>query len=105
MSDIQTPENGDDKGNTDAFNGAKLEFPITFHLKAVLDASLSNEEHIKNIEDTLNKLNIENKYLSCNVSSKGTYTSYHFEVTIISKSQMETMYDNIKKLSGFKFAL
>jgi putative lipoic acid-binding regulatory protein len=105
MSDIQTPDNGNTPDTNDAFSGAKLEFPVTFQLKTVLDTSLSSEEQITNIGNILNDLNIANKYLSNKASSKGSYTSYQFEVTIISKPQMETMYDNIKKLPDFKFAL
>ncbi len=45
------------------------------------------------------------RFVSQKVSSKGTYMSYTYHVTIVNKEQMEKMYLAIKSVEGLKFAL
>ena len=103
--DKSTQSNGKPKDIRMEVDGVEIEYPVTFQLKAVLDNSNSDEENQRNISALLGKLNIPNKLIGSKVSSKGTYTSYHYDVTISGKPQLEEMYEAMKQLPGFKFAL
>ncbi len=91
--------------NQDAFKGKEIEFPVSFILKAVMNAGSSDKVNKDNIEKVLNNLKISNSFTDSKQSSKGTYTSYHYKVNIESKQQLETMYESLKNVEGLKFAL
>ncbi len=101
MSEVPTPENGRSK----EIDNAKIEFPVTFQLKAVMDSSVTDENNKENISAVLESLEIKNKCTGSKKSSKGTYVSYNYQVTLISKLQLETLYDKLKGVPGLKFAI
>ena len=105
MTKISTPENGKPTGDNNPIENAKIEFPVTFKLKAVMDNSYSEEENKKKIISVLSDLKIKNNFIDLAKSSKGTYTSYHYQITLISKPQMETLYENLKNIPGLKLAI
>lgn len=105
MSNKKKPTNGGAKDLNKELEGVEIEFPVDFQLKVVIDSSHKDDETTKNIVSVLANLNIPEKYNGKRHSSKGTYTSYHYNVTLDSKKQMEDMYDELKKIPGFKFAL
>lgn len=84
---------------------AKIEFPVTFDLKTVLSTSASDDENVKNLSAVFNKLKIDNSYIGSKLSSKGTYVSYNFKVTLINKPQLEKLYSDLKGVPGLKFAI
>ena len=51
---IKNTTNGNSKNN-DPFQNEKIEFPVTFELKAVLDASSADDENMKNISTVFKK--------------------------------------------------
>jgi putative lipoic acid-binding regulatory protein len=89
----------------DVTQDAKIEFPVTFDLKAVIVASISNEENKKNLVGVFDILNVKNSYISNKKSSKGTYVSYNYKVTLKDKIQLEKLYSDLKNVPGLKFAL
>ena len=105
MSKEKKPTNGGAKDLNKELEGVEIEFPVDFQLKVVIDSSHNDDENTKNIVLVLANLNIPEKYNGSRQSSKGTYTSYHYNITLESKTQMEKMYDELKKIPGFKFAL
>ncbi len=105
MTALKAPHNGgSNNGNKDLAN-AKIEFPVTFQLKAVMDKTSTDDGNKEKIVEVLNSLEIKNKYLDRKASSKGTYTSYNYQVTLVSKLQLETLYDKLKTMPGLKFAI
>ncbi len=83
----------------------KINFPVTFNLKAVIDSSTSDEENITNLSSIIDDLKIKNLYIGNKKSSKGTYVSYNYKVTLQSKMQLEKLYTNLKSIPNLKFAL
>lgn len=83
----------------------KIEFPVTFDLKAVMQESENDKINTNNLEVVFKKLDVVHKYLHKKVSSKGTYSSYTYQVTLENKKQMESMYAALKNVEGLKFAL
>lgn len=105
MAAMKDSPNGGAKNKQNQFGNAEIEFPVTFVLKAVMDKLGSDEVNMEIIQMVLDNNEIKSKFKNSVNSSKGTYTSYHYEVTLISKLQMETMYAELKTLPGLKFAL
>jgi putative lipoic acid-binding regulatory protein len=83
----------------------QIEFPVTYQLKAVMTGTRYDDENKQDIVDVLSKLDIVHAYLDKKVSSKGTYTSFTYEVTLISKDQMYKMYAQLRTIKNLKFAL
>lgn len=96
-------------GNLDNLNksieGVKIEYPVTFELKVVFDTSYSDEENKERLTEVFNKVDIEYSYIGNKKSSKGTYVSYNYKVTLQSKPQLEMLYSDLKNVQGLKFAL
>lgn len=86
------------------FQGQEIEFPVTFNLKAVLPAS-TDKENKKKIENVLANNKIRFAFQTKKVSSKGTYASYTYKVTLESKDKMTRLYDELKKIEDLKFAI
>lgn len=83
----------------------KIEFPVTINLKAVMEGTGLDEENKTKIVNVFSELGIKNSFQDKKVSSKGTYTSYTFEVVLNSKEEMENLYARLKNVDGLKFAL
>jgi len=104
-----TKKNTDNKGNAKSvekvIQNAEIEYPVTYELKAVMNTSVSDDENKEKLSALLIEHGIVNKYIGNKKSSKGTYVSYNYEVTLNSKVQMENLYASLKELPGLKFAL
>jgi putative lipoic acid-binding regulatory protein len=91
--------------NADSFNDQKIEFPVTFELKAVMVADGDPAGNKKKLVKVFTKLQIKSRFVADKVSSKGTYISYTYTVTLDTKEQMEKLYEDLKGVEGLKFAL
>ena len=96
--------NGNGK-NADPFKDKKIEFPVAFELKAVMIKEGNSVGNKKKLEAVFLKQKVDYRFISEKISSKASYISYTYNVTLINKGQMEKMYDNLKKVEGLKFAL
>jgi putative lipoic acid-binding regulatory protein len=97
--------NGKPTNGNKLMEKAKLEFPLKFQLKAVIVATESDKENKMNLESVFNELEVEYSYINNKVSSKRSYVSYNYEVTLLSKTQLEKLYVELKNVRGLKFAL
>lgn len=95
--------NGKGKSIKD-LEGTEIEFPVTYKLKAVMTGS-DDESNTMKLIGVFKKLHIEHKYLDKKVSSKGSYVSYTFEVSLNSREQMNKLYTELKKIKELKFAV
>lgn len=91
--------------NSSELDNKQINFPVTFNLKAVMEGTGSDAENKKKIIAVFTEFGIKNSYQEKKVSSKGTYTSFTFEVTLESKEEMEKLYARLKNVDGLKFAL
>ncbi len=105
MTALKAAQNGGSKNSNGKIENVKIDFPVTFQLKAVMDSTSSDDGNKEKINQVLNNLKISNSYVASKASSKGTYTSYHYQVTLVSKLQMETLYEKLKSVPGLKFAI
>jgi putative lipoic acid-binding regulatory protein len=82
-----------------------ISYPVTYDLKAVMDGGAKTEESQNKISEVLRKHKMNFHYKSKKHSSKGSYVSFTFQVTIESQEQMHEVYNDLKKLDGLKFAV
>lgn len=104
MDEIKSNGNGKLKTMAD-MKGKTIEFPVTFELKAVMQGTVPDEESKKRLVAVFNNLKIKHDYRSKKTSSKGTYNSFTFEVTLSSKKRMDQLYADLKNVEGLKIAL
>jgi putative lipoic acid-binding regulatory protein len=83
----------------------KLKFPVSYHLKAVLEASLGEEQDKKNLESVFISQKVPYSFIEQKPSSKGNYISYTYKVTLHNEQQLDALYNELKGVTGLKFAL
>ena len=96
--------NGNSKNN-DPFQNEKIEFPVTFELKAVMVESGDGAANKKKLEKVFSDQDVDYKYIAEKVSSKGSYISYTYSVSMASKDQLDKTYGALKNVEGLKFAV
>jgi len=96
--------NGDSKG-ADIFHGKEVKYPVSFEMKSVMDFNDNDARNKASLEKVFMDQQVVFRFVSQKVSSKGSYMSYTYHVTIVSKGQMEKMYLALKSVEGLKFAL
>ena len=101
---LQKNGNGENKG-ADIFHGKKVKYPVSFEMKSVMDFNDNDARNKARLEKIFSDQQIPYRFVSQKVSSKGSYMSYTYHVTIVSKGQMEKMYLALKSVEGLKFAL
>jgi putative lipoic acid-binding regulatory protein len=99
------PVNGNNGKGTSPFGNEKVEYPVAFTLKAVMDATISDEENRKRITSVFYELDIVHTFKNKRLSSKGNYISFTYLVTLTAKKQLDDMYGKLKLVKGLKFAL
>jgi putative lipoic acid-binding regulatory protein len=106
--------NGNGKSSTEKLSGPsnpidlkeqKIEYPITYNLKAVMDGARFDDDNKNDLVTVFKDLEIVYAYLDKKLSSKGTYVSFTYQVTLISKDQLYKMYDGLRAIESLKFAL
>lgn len=83
----------------------KLKFPVSYNLKAVLEASLGEEQDKKNLEAVFISQEVPYSFLDHRPSAKGNYISYTYKVTLQNEQQLQALYTSLKAVKGLKFAL
>lgn len=91
----------------EAFNidGKEVEFPVSYQLKAVMTGTENDDDNKEKLVAIFDKLEIPYQYHDKKVSSKGSYTSYTYKVTVNSRQQMDALYAELKNVKELKFAV
>ncbi len=83
----------------------ELQFPVTYRLKTVLTTTLNEKENKKQLLYVFDELKLRYLYQSKNRSSKGTYVSFTYEITLNDRQTMNRLYELLKRIENLKFAL
>ena len=83
----------------------QVEFPVSFTLKAILDNSIPEDTHLKELKSLLLKLGIVYKEFSSKLSSNGKYISISVGVKVDDRKTFDKLYIELKKVQGIKYAL
>ncbi|MDP2722638.1 MAG: DUF493 family protein [Bacteroidales bacterium] len=102
--EIKKSTNGQPKNNGIP-KKEELHFPVSYVLKAVFDVQADDIINKKGLEELFVQLGIRHSFEGVKISSKGTYKSYSYQVTLNSKAVMEKLYSELKSLPGLKTAL
>ncbi len=92
-------------GNIGKSDPQKINYPIKYLLKLIMDNTIPTDENIKNASDKLNELTIQFGSFSTKTSSKGSYISLSVQVRIISEDQFKALYTELKSVKGLKTAI
>jgi len=87
------------------FGRQKVNYPVNFDLKAIIESKIRPEDSIANMETLFRKFNIPFAGWRTKPSSAGKYISYTVSVEIRSHELLEQLYRELKKVPGLKFAL
>jgi putative lipoic acid-binding regulatory protein len=98
---------GDNGGgrSCNLFGKETVNYPVTFDLKAIIEASIPREESIKSMEVLFAKYKVPFKDWREKPSSGNKYISFTVSVEVESKEILDNLYADLKKLPGLKFAL
>lgn len=83
----------------------KINFPVDFDLKVILDATISDEEHKANITKILAELYIPHFKWKMKFSEKARFISITIRVHLSSHEQMQSLYSKLREVPGMKYAL
>jgi len=96
--------NGNIKSMAD-FEGKEIEFPVTYQMKAVMIGTENDDDNKQKLVIVFMRHEIAYSYLNKKVSSKGSYVSFTYQVTLTSREQMNKLYADLKKIKELKFAV
>lgn len=96
--------NGNGK-SCNLFGDEKIQYPVIFDLKVIMDNKRDDTENMAMIESLLKESDIPYKDFRKKKSSKGTYTSYTVNVTMNSQQILEKFYKDLKDLEGVIYAV
>lgn len=98
--------NGNGKVKSGAeLEGKEIEFPVTFHFKAVMIGTENEDDNKQRLVKVFNNNKVDYKFLDKKVSSKGSYISFTYEIVLTDRQQMDKMYAELKQIKELKFAL
>ncbi|MBK9290193.1 MAG: DUF493 domain-containing protein [Bacteroidetes bacterium] len=83
----------------------KIDFPVTYVLKIVLDSHILPLVQKEEMERLFLRVKVPFTFLASKMSSKGNFVSYSVQVTLTDHDQMHLLYNDLRTLPGIKFAL
>ena len=83
----------------------KIEFPVRFNLKVIMDNSIDQEVNKKNIKSILLKNRVQYGDFTHKLSGGDKYISFSIGVKIEDEKQMDELYKGLKELPGIKYAI
>jgi putative lipoic acid-binding regulatory protein len=98
-------QNGADTASNKAQQEPKIEFPVTFELKVVVETLVSILETQQQLDKMLLRLAVANEYLGVKESGKGKFASHTIRVLLLNQEHLNEMYSELKRLPGIKFAV
>ncbi|NOY50826.1 MAG: DUF493 domain-containing protein [Chlorobi bacterium] len=87
------------------FNKEEINYPVKFNFKAMMDGYIADDLNKQALVDAFVKFDIKYVYHDKKISSKGTYVSFTYTITIVDKHIMRDFYEHLKTVEGLKFAL
>jgi len=83
----------------------KIEFPVTYTMKAIFDTVHARDILQRNLELVLEEANVEYSDFQFRESGKGNYVTISAKVTLNNEKQFADFYTKLKLLPGLKWAV
>lgn len=90
---------------SDLTRSEHVEFPVTFDLKVVLEATIPEDSSRDEMKSIFTDLDIPFNETGRRLSSKGNYISFTFNVYIDSREKLHELFDRIRSVPGIRFAI
>jgi len=90
---------------TQLLDRSNLRFPLSYTLKVIMDATLSDQENEAGLSRVLSDLSIPFAIKNQRLSTSGFYMTYSIMVTINTYETMRSLYIKLKNVPGLKFAV
>lgn len=97
--------NGSAKKPNNTTQEPKIEFPVSFELKVVVETMVSLADTQRQLDELLLRLAVANEYLGVKESGKGKFASHTVRVLLLNQDHLNELYGELKKLPGLKFAI
>ncbi|HAR62989.1 MAG: hypothetical protein DKM50_03825 [Candidatus Margulisiibacteriota bacterium] len=91
--------------NMDIFIDSKVQYPVTFELKVIIEAIKPEQENLGLLVEIFDGLRVSYSKVSTNASKTGKYVSFSVKVTIVSKEIFDRLYEEIGKIPHVKAAI
>lgn len=83
----------------------KINFPVQYDLKVIMDASKDDKSHQSAISAVLDQLKISHTNWRNKKSGKGSYTSFTVSIYVLSQEDLTLLYQKLQNVSGIKMAI
>ncbi len=102
---MKPKNNGQGKSTKVIPTDKEIEFPVSFNLKAVMEGTTSDMENKSALEGLFFELHIPYTFKDQKLSSKGTYMSFTYQISLQNREEMNQLYQRLQLIKGLKFAL
>jgi len=92
-------------GNNGHSVNKEIKFPVSYTLKVILENSIAEKNHLKELKSVLLKLGVEYKSFSSRLSSNKKYISFSVGIKVDDRQTFDSLYIELKKIPGIKYAL
>jgi len=83
----------------------KIEFPVSYTMKAIFDAEAGRDILQRNLELVLEESKVEYSNFQFRESGKGNYVTISADVVLTDEVQFKIFYKQLKLLPGLKWAV
>lgn len=83
----------------------KVEFPVNYDLKVILETDEQIIIQQRNLELVLEDADVNHNFVKSRHSRKGNFVSLTMNVTLENMKQMQYLYRRLKLLPGIRFAV
>lgn len=88
-----------------AFGNEKVEFPIHYHIKVIMDATESDKENKEILKNIFNNLKINTSEWKYRLSKKGNYISFTVKILVEDKKTFDELYKQLNEHKSVKWAV
>jgi len=92
-------------GNNGHSDNKEIKFPVSYTLKVILENSIDEKNHLKELKSVLLKLGVEYKSFSSRLSSNKKYISISVGIKVDDRTTFDSLYMELKKIPGIKYAI
>lgn len=88
-----------------AFGNEKVEFPIHYHIKVIMDATVSDKENEKILKEIFENLQIKTSDWKNRLSKNGNYISFTIKIFVENKETFDELYKQLNDHKSVKWAV
>jgi putative lipoic acid-binding regulatory protein len=83
----------------------RLQFPVYFDLKVIMDATIPDHENKEQLVQILDELKISSHRWHERLSASGRFITFTINIELTGYDQMQSLYQKLRGIPGIKFAI